>query len=286
MAFGRHLLVCGFNSHPLPNMAKQKRTQTNKKSFHGKCLGKNKNLNCDLYQDDCLERLRKLPDKSIDLVIMDPPYLFDKGGGGGAFGSRAYYKEIEPLGDGFDFQVLNELERVQEKTNLYIFSNIKLLKELLVNYQVNKPHLRTDLLIWHKTNPAPSCNNKYLSNLEYVLFVREKGVKLFGDYHTKSKVYSSQTNKKDKKLYDHPTTKPVPLLENYIRNSTKPGATVLDCFAGSSSTGEACLRTGRHFVGIELDPKHFKTGEKRLRDTHSQLTQPVVKKPKKKKNRS
>lgn len=252
---------------------------TNKKNklvnadFQANGIGKNKNLSCSLYQGDCLEKLKHIPDKSVDLVVMDPPYLFDKGGGGGCFGSknRKYLNEIEPLGDGFDFQVLNELERVLKKINLYIFCNKNLFTKLVAHYAAKDVVL--DYLFWHKTNPTPACNNRYLSDVEYVLFVREKSVKVFGDYHSKSKVYTSTTNKKDKKLYgNHPTIKPIPLLEKYIKNSTEEGATVLDCFSGTSSTGVAALNTGRSFIGIELAPEYFQVGQKRIEETVSLLT--------------
>lgn len=63
----------------------------------------------------------------------------------------------------------------------------------------------------------------------------------------------------------HPTQKPVPLLEYLIKTYTNPGETVLDNCMGSGSTGEACLNTGRQFIGIELDRKYFDIAEKRLK---------------------
>lgn len=245
-------------------MAKRKLNKNKKSVAHGKRLGKTKNLNCSLYHGDCLDRLKSLPSKSIDLAIIDPPYLFNKGDGGGAFGAknRKHLRDIAPLGDGFDFSVLDELERVLKNTNLYIFCNQKLLTELIVHYQAKDVSL--NILCWHKSNPMPACGNKYLDDVEYVLFVRGNGVKIYGNYHTKSKVYKSSTNKKDKDLYGHPTPKPVPLLENYIQNSSQLGDTVIDCFMGSGSTGVASLNVGRHFIGVELDPAYFQTAKKRI----------------------
>lgn len=242
-------------------MAKQK--QAKSKSFHGKRLGKNKNLTCDLYQGDCLDKLKLIPSQSVDLVIIDPPYLLNTKGGGGEFATRQFIRDIAPLGDGFNFQVLNELERIQKKTNLYIFCNTNLLLPLIAHYQ-SRNDLSLNILCWQKSNPIPQCGNKYLDDIEYVLFVRKKSVKVYGTYHTKSKVYKSPTNKKDKALYNHPTPKPVPLLENYIQNSSLPGQTVLDCFMGSCSSGEAALNQGRHFIGIELNAKYFKTAKNRI----------------------
>ncbi len=70
----------------------------------------------------------------------------------------------------------------------------------------------------------------------------------------------------------HPTEKPVELARHFIRLHTKPGDVVLDCFAGSGSTLEACVREGRRFVGIELDPHWAGAARKRIAEA---LAQPV-----------
>lgn len=62
----------------------------------------------------------------------------------------------------------------------------------------------------------------------------------------------------------HPCEKPVPMLRHMIRQSTRPGAVVMDCFLGSGSTGVASAAEGRRFVGIELDPGHFQTATNRI----------------------
>lgn len=63
---------------------------------------------------------------------------------------------------------------------------------------------------------------------------------------------------------DHPTEKPVALATKFIRLHTKPGDLVLDCFAGSGSTLEACIREGRRFVGVELDPHWAEVARERV----------------------
>jgi len=62
----------------------------------------------------------------------------------------------------------------------------------------------------------------------------------------------------------HVCEKPLPLMLHIVRSSTREGATVLDCFSGSASTGEACLRLGRNFVGVEKDLHWVEEGRKRL----------------------
>lgn len=76
--------------------------------------------------------------------------------------------------------------------------------------------------------------------------------------------YETPLNQKDKKLYRHPTCKPVDILKNFIVNSTNENDSVLDPFMGSGSTGEACLLTNRKFIGIELEEKYFNISKERL----------------------
>lgn len=177
--------------------------------------------NIQVFQGDCLELMKRIPDKSVDLVTIDPPYEFAQHGGGGAFGSRKreYHNELEAdtLTKGFDTAVLDELVRVMRKVNIYIWCNKEQIKQYLEYFE----GCNMDLLTWHKTNPVPTCNNKYLSDTEYLLFFREKGVKVYGNYHTKRKFYVTQTNKKDKEKYIHPTVKPVDIMQNIIINSSQ-----------------------------------------------------------------
>ncbi len=70
---------------------------------------------------------------------------------------------------------------------------------------------------------------------------------------------------------DHPTTKPLWIMERLIKVSTNPDMIVLDCFAGSGTTGVACVQTGRNFIGIEIDEGYFKIAEKRIHDAQQQM---------------
>ena len=206
--------------------------------------------------------MKDIPDNSIDLVVIDPPYEIPNGGGG-AFGikKRKFRKELEDssLTKGFDMAVLDELIRVMQKVNIYIWCNKEQIRDYL-NYFKN---CNMELLTWHKTNPVPACGNKYLSDTEYLLFFREKGVKVRGTYYTKRKFYVTQTNKRDKGKYNHPTVKPLDITENIIINSSLEGDVVLDCFMGSGTVGEACVKLNRKFIGIELDPTYFENAKKR-----------------------
>lgn len=119
---------------------------------------------------------------------------------------------------------------------------------------------------WHKTNPIPACGNKYLTDTEFILFFREKGVKVYGAFDTKRTWYATPLNQSDKKKYGHPTVKPLSILENLVINSSQEGELIFDPFMGSGSMGEAAIKNGRRFIGIELDEGYFKIAQNRIEE--------------------
>ena len=241
-----------------------------------------------VYNEDCYKAIKDIPDKSIDLVYIDIPYDFEANGGGGCFGTkkRDYHGEYEKVNQntnasrvwnstakyandlaeiafGIDFSILEELCRVMKKIHIYIWCSKKQIPALL-NYFLDKGCF-FEILTWHKTNPIPTCNNKYLSDTEYCLLFREEGTSVNnGTFKTKSKYYISEINVKDKGLYEHPTIKPLSFVKNHIINSTKEGDVVLDCFLGSGTTAVACKELGRNFLGFEIDPKYYQIAVDRL----------------------
>lgn len=217
-----------------------------------------------IEEGDCLELIKQIPDKSIDLVVTDPPYEFVSGGGGGAFGAdkRSYHHEILPISDGFSIKCLDECCRVLKAINIYVWCSKAQVRKLLDYFEDKGCSI--DILTWHKTNPIPTCNNTYLSDTEYLIFAREKGVKVYGSYATKKKYYVTATNKADKDLYKHPTIKPIDIIQNIIINSSVEGDIVLDPFLGSGTTAVAAVNTNRHYIGFELNPVYYDTACKRL----------------------
>lgn len=217
-----------------------------------------------LYNKDCLEVMKDMEDKSVDLVITDPPYEISTSGAGiYKQKDKKYVKELNEMKDGFSDEILNELCRVMKKINIYIFCSQKQIIHLL-DYFVTKRGCNYNIISWHKTNPIPACGNKYLTDTEFILFFREKGVKVYGSFDTKRTWYATPLNQSDKKKYGHPTVKPLSILENLVVNSSQEGEVVLDCFMGSGSTGIAALNNRRKFIGIELDPQYFNIAKERI----------------------
>lgn len=220
--------------------------------------------NYKLYQGDCLELMKNIEDGSVDLVVTDPPYeITTTGAGIYKQADKQYVKELNGMKDGFSEEVLDELCRVMKKINIYFFCSQKQIIPLL-DYFVKKKKCNWNILSWHKTNPIPACGNKYLTDTEFILFFREKGVKVYGSFDTKRTWYATPLNQSDKKKYGHPTVKPLSILENLVVNSSQEGEVVLDCFMGSGSTGIAALNNRRKFIGIELDPQYFNIAKERI----------------------
>lgn len=242
-----------------------------------------------IYNLDCYEAIKEIPDKSIDLVYIDPPYVLETEGAGffgkksdeyslkykgqKAYtwgGERYVMKEIDNIKNGFDFSLLDELCRVMKKINIYIWCSQKQLFPLIDYFQNKK--CNWNLLTWHKTNPIPACGNKYLSDTEYCLFFREKGVKVYGTFDTKHTFYVSQSNMKDKKQFHHPTIKPLEIVKQHIINSTQENDIVLDCFIGSGTTAVACKDLNRNFIGFELNKEYYETALNRIKANTIQTT--------------
>lgn len=240
---------------------------------------------------NCYELIKNIPDKSIDLVYIDPPYEYTTGGCGKnqtgeykqlcerKYKNRATLEgkiyghgankdivkianEIRNISDGFDFNILDELERIMKKTNIYIWCSRKQVSKIMKYYEDKKYNV--DLLTWHKDDPIPMCGNSYLSDTEYCVFAREENVPLYGSVATKKKYYVSHCNRIDKEKYLHPTIKPLEIVKNHIINSTKENDIVLDCFCGSGTTCLACKETRRRFIGMEIDPEYHKIAVDRL----------------------
>ena len=220
-----------------------------------------------VYNGDSNLMIKSIESESVDLVIIDPPYKIRKKTdeiNSLAKAVKKYNEELQRdnLINEYDKSILEELVRVMKRINIYIWCNKNQIRPLMEHYE-NKG-CNVDLLVWHKTNPIPTCNGKYLSDLEYCVFARDKGVKLYGTYETKSKVYISQANTEDKKKYGHPTIKPLERIEEYIINSSQAGEIILDPFVGSGTTCVAAKRLGRKYIGFEINEKYYKIAKDRL----------------------
>lgn len=232
-----------------------------------------------IYNEDSYEAIKNIPDNSIDLIVIDPPYEI-KGNTGykSDFGDKLR-KQNQELNDsnvtqGINNIIFSELVRVMKGINIYIWCN-KLQIPSYIDYFVKDNNCKFDILTWHKTNAMPTFNCKYITDTEYCLYFRKSPGSVKPQNVEDGKTYWIEPmNVKDKKLFDHPTIKPLHMIKKLIRNSSKPGDIVADFFIGSGTTAVACKELGReeienggglrNFIGFELDPKWHKVAVDRV----------------------
>lgn len=223
----------------------------------------------NLYKNDCLEIIKNIPDKSIDLICTDIPYeLENHGGTKSALAQRSarMRDSVDFMAYGINYDlVFSEFIRVCKIPNMIIFcSNLQIGK--IVTFFNNK-NIKTDLLVWEKTNPAPLCNGKYVSDLEYIIYVHTKGSPFNNDVcfqeKKKCKIYPIVVSK-DKM---HPTQKPLQLMKELVNLHSFENQLVLDPFMGSGTTGVACKELNRNFIGIELLEDFFNIAKARINNT-------------------
>lgn len=250
-----------------------------------------------IYNVDCYTAVKDIPDCFIDCVYIDIPYLHTQGGKSEKDLGKRYqmrkeqlkgyslrlknnvdvekydvlridkYKaktrlETSAIDMGIDYSILDELCRVMKKINIFIWcSKLQILD--LLNYFVGIKKCNFDLLVWAKTNAIPT-NNSLLSDIEYCLYFRSKGVLINTEYENKSRWFCSSSNKKDKVKFKHPTIKPLKFVESHIKLATKENDIVLDCFLGSGTTAVACKNLNRHYIGFEKEKDYFDIALDRL----------------------
>lgn len=229
-----------------------------------------------IKQGDCLELIKQIPDNSIDLIVTDPPYEIPNTKAGG---NSELSRSIQSMNDelknnnltkGFDIKILDECVRVLKNINIYIWCNSKQIP-MYFDFFIKEKGCAFDIIIWNKTNAAPLFNNKYLTDKEYCLYFRKNGYCNPKNYYDAKTVYYQQINSKDKNIFNHPTIKPLNIIETLVKNSSLENNIVLDPFMGSGTTGVACQNLNRNFIGFEIDEKYFEIAKKRLERNTTQL---------------
>jgi len=235
--------------------------------------------NIELYNQDCNVLLDEMIEKNIkaDLIITDPPYLLKntKTGNKSKF-NQSFQKSQDELRknnlvDGIDYDtILKKFIQIQPKNkiNMYIWCNKAQLPYYLdfFNRKYGFDKYSFDIINWYKTNAMPTYNNKFLSDKEICLYIRKGGFCNPKDYQDASTLFTHPINTKDKNKYKHPTIKPLDIVDRLVRNSSKDGDTIFDCFVGSGTTAISAIKHNRKFIGCEINEEYFTTAKKRVYD--------------------
>ena len=228
-----------------------------------------------LLKGDCLNLMRTIPDKSIDMILTDPPY-----------GTTACKWDsvipFEPM-----WKQLNRI--IKDNGAIVLFGSEPFSSQLVCSNIKNYRHK----WVWNKNNscgfatvklrPFSICEDILVfgkNRVNYYPIMESRGKPRNKGGYSKSDNYNLQPTLTKNNLYYpknllnfpnsvqkgkiHPTQKPVPLLEYLIKTYTLENETVLDFTMGSGSTGVACVNTNRDFIGIELDDKYFSIAKDRI----------------------
>lgn len=186
----------------------------------------------DLYLGDCLEVLPYLV--GVDAVVTDPPYGLGDKMSGGTWGSAEKYGN------------LREWDQAPSTSTLLAIAGLSTFCVMWGGNYFALPPSRC-WLVWDKQNAVPTMSDVELAWTNLDRPAKRKSLPV-GRHN-----------------YGHPTEKPLPLMIWTLEAARIPEkSTVLDPFMGSGTTGIACIRTGRRFIGVERDPVHFETARSRI----------------------
>ena len=239
-----------------------------------------------LMKGDCLERMKEIPDGSVDMVLTDPPYQMTANKWDSVVPFEAMWAEvkrvIKPNG-------VVALFGSQPFTTALGASNIGQLKYTW-HWRKSRPsgHMNAkkaplkdleDILIFYAKQPTynpqgvKACNVKKKNTP-----ARVANGSTYGKVGNAPKVHEQRLTNYPRQVLDfasphnvgafHPTQKPVALLEYLIKTYTNECDTVLDFTFGSNTTGVACANTNRGYIGIELDETYFDVGLNRLKGVY------------------
>jgi site-specific DNA-methyltransferase (adenine-specific) len=238
-----------------------------------------------LYQADALELLRRMRDGSVDMIFADPPYFLSNGGitcvGGRMVrvDKGGWDKSQGIIGDhNFNLLWLDQCRRLLKPNGtIWVTGTSHNIHSVGYALQVLDYKILNDIA-WYKVNPPPNLACRYFTHATETILWAAKSVKSRhtfqyplmkeqnGGKQMQSLWHIQPPGKSEKRHGKHPTQKPEALLWRIVAASTNPNELVLDPFCGSATTGVACARLGRRFIGIERETERLELAVKRLEE--------------------
>jgi modification methylase len=241
-----------------------------------------------ILMGDCIETMRGLPAKSIDLIFADPPYNLQLGGDL----SRPDGSHVDAVTDDWDkFDSLNAYDRF---TRDWLTEARRILKDNGAIWVIGSYHnifkvgsAIQDLgywilndIVWRKANPMPNFKGTRFTNAHETLIWASTGEKAKYTFNYRSMktlndelqmrsdwefpICGGGERLKKNGVKVHPTQKPEALIYRILLACTKPGDVVLDPFFGTGTTGAVAKRLGRRWIGIEREPVYIEAAEERI----------------------
>lgn len=233
-----------------------------------------------IYNEDCLEGMKRIPDNSIDITFTSPPYNMNLRVRNGKYCSRQIVKELStkyinfpdnlPMEEYFEFnkKVIGELLRVSE----LVFYNVQFLtgnKVALFKLIGHYSEYLKEIIVWDKINAQPAIQQQVLNSQFEVILVFDKNNAILRKFNQGTFDRGTLTNlwgiKRGKKYSkEHGATFPIELAEKVITNFSNENSIVLDPFMGLGTTAIACLNTNRNYIGFELDKDYYEVATERI----------------------
>ncbi len=213
-----------------------------------------------IYCGDCLDLMKQIPDKSIDLVLTDPPYWISadknmKKQANTKYWNWAAYKK--------DYWDTNRDSDIPSKE--YFDEIIRISKNAIIfwwNYFIETLRNSSCWIVWDKNNGDNDFADCELARTNFTSAVR------MYKYTRNGMIQEDMSNKE---VREHPTQKPVALFKRILENYSEPWMTILDPFLWSWTTAIACKQMDRNFIGIEKEQKYVDIANKRLQYTQTSL---------------
>ena len=226
-----------------------------------------------LYNGDCLEVMASL--EPVDHVISDPPYEESLHASKNSLRGRVRADKGPDL-KGLDFSSIDTIRQLvvdaatRVCTGWFIaFCTIEGVAYWAEAINASPMKYKRGCL-WVKPDATPQLNGQGPGQGAECFVTAWNGAgHAKWNAGGKRGVYTHLTNQRDRDGR-HPTEKPIPLMRELLQDFTNPGQTILDPFMGSGTTGVACAKMGRKFIGIELDPKYFDVACERIEKAYSQ----------------
>ena len=246
--------------------------------------------NIKLFHGDCLEVMKDIPDKSVDMILCDLPYGTTECKWDKFIDNKSMWEHYNRI--------------LKESGNILLFASQPFTTKLIES----NPKMFRYEIIWVKTRPTGFANANYrpMKKHENILIFTKSSTSTAGNIHatynpqgliecerkikrTSRGYQGERQNSKDEYISKftnyptsiiefssegktvHPTQKPVELLEYLIKTYSNEGEVVLDNCMGSGSTGVACINTNRKFIGIELDEKYFEIAKERIEKAQNDI---------------
>ena len=230
-----------------------------------------------IYNEDCLEGMKRIPDGSVDLIVTDPPYKTTSRGNAGNSGGMLRNEEnmkgrvFKHNDIKFEYYLPEFYRILKPRGHCYVMVNHKnLYNALSVAKESGFTFIKS--LIWNKGNKI--MGGFYMSQFEYILFFRKGEAKRINNCGTSDLLSIPNKKTKDEEGKNiHDTEKPVELMKVLIENSSFENDIVLDPFMGIGTTAVAAMNTNRQYIGFELDEYYYNVAMKRLNnhDPHKQI---------------